>query len=420
MYDPAQTLPHDVLALIADQLASENFGFSPDTATLRALSQTCKFMVAVCRRYLFAEIRLDCCSEVHYKTLMDLLREKIETASYVRELYYAVQEVPDKHLDGILEALLGHSIFLRHIYFERSMGQWSKQPESIQRVLTSLIQLPTVTCLRLSDIQDFPVNHISLCGGLKILSLTRITDFALHDVSSFPAGWTVPTPLSLEIMTADSFGGLAIIMGTDNGPNALAPIVDFGRLQHAHFDMQSDPAAVNQVCKILKTAQQLKSIKLNVDDKTDAVRLSSLGPVLAAHTPSTLTSITIESEVEWRENETTLWGLDKVLQDMAGRNVLAWLDLFIVITTGDQMQQFMDLGDLLDLDRVLTEPGAFPALRSVAFELRWNIFCAGYYFEDDEDDDEDDFVDHGRVTREDFPRLCDFPGVKFSFSESDD
>lgn len=124
----------------------------------------------------------------------------------------------------------------------------------------------------------------------------------------------------------------------------------------------------------------------------------------------------MESQVGWLENETTLWGLDSVLQDLAGRNVLEWIDLFIVITTEEGTHQFMDFGDLLSLDTILTEPGAFPKLRRVGIELRWDL----YELEDYPEDEEDEYVDNGRVTQEHFTRLCNCPGVAFSFSEKED
>ncbi len=93
-------------------------------------------------------------------------------------------------------------------------------------------------------------------------------------------------------------------------------------------------------------------------------------------------------------------GLDHALQDMAGNNVLEELELCIRPCPYDG-EGCMDSGDLENLDRVLTEHGAFPKLRRVSFELNWQF----YMYEGDywSDDDFDYLIPLDKVKRELFP-----------------
>ena len=142
---------------------------------------------------------------------------------------------------------------------------------------------------------------------------------------------------------------------------------------------------------------------------TDTMRLASLGPILAANDSSALKSIYLHSNVGFRNNP-VLWGLDCALQDLAGKNVLEELELCIKVNIEDDID-CTDSGDLENLDRVLTEQGAFPKLRRVSIEFKWH-----YYMEDEADDPEYIVTN---VTREDFPRLCSNQAFDFSFRESD-
>ena len=106
-----QTLPYDILAIIADQLALDRESFT-DRPALQALSQTCKLMVPMCRRHLFSSISLSGYAKVEYQDLLKLLQEKREIASYVRELRYRISPHPSEYEDGILGALLRYSTSL--------------------------------------------------------------------------------------------------------------------------------------------------------------------------------------------------------------------------------------------------------------------------------------------------------------------
>ena len=106
--------------------------------------------------------------------------------------------------------------------------------------------------------------------------------------------------------------------------------------------------------------------------------------------------------------------LDRVLQDMAWNNVLEELELCIKPCPYDG-EGCMDSGDLENLDRVLTEHGAFPKLRKVYLELRWQL----YRYPDEvlSNDSDPVYLMPDKVMRELFPRLCGDLAFGFSFHQ---
>lgn len=124
--------------------------------------------------------------------------------------------------------------------------------------------------------------------------------------------------------------------------------------------------------------------------------------MLIANGPSTVRSITLRSDVE-PHHKTTLWGLDNVLQDLAGENILEELNFFISVEGTDYDVCCLDSGDLFNLDSWLTKPGAFPKLRRVAINFDWI--------------NDEGKLDQG-LTREHFVRLCNYPAVDFCYCEN--
>ena len=108
------------------------------------------------------------------------------------------------------------------------------------------------------------------------------------------------------------------------------------------------------------------------------------------------------------------WGLDHALQDMAGKNVFEELELCIKLSGTYDPAGCMNSGNL-DLDRVLTEHGAFPKLRKVYLELRWQL----YRYPDEvlSNDSDPVYLMPDKVMRELFPRLCGDLAFGFSFHQ---
>ncbi len=99
---------------------------------------------------------------------------------------------------------------------------------------------------------------------------------------------------------------------------------------------------------------------------------------------------------------------------MARHNVLEELELCIKLSATNDPAGSMNSGDLdLHIDKVLTEHGAFPNLRRVYLELRWQL----YTFPDDFEIDEPNYLITDKVMRELFPRLCGDLAFGFSFHQ---
>ncbi len=275
-----QILPYDILATIVDQLTLDRVGeLFENRLALRTLSQTCKLMVPMCRRHLFSSISLEGDKNVKSQNLLNLLREKPEIASYVRELQYRISPrwYSGYYDDGILEALLRYSTLpgilspLRRIslisHHLLGPGQWSSQTASIRHLLISLIRLPTITELLFSGFEGFPADSLALCGSLRRLQLDHLGEFVLDVGNASTLSCRIPTPLSLDFSTT-SYTNLAIIMGLggpEKVPSIPGPIIDFSLLQEATFAI-CDPPGVVGVCNLLKTTRKLE--RLSIEGKS--------------------------------------------------------------------------------------------------------------------------------------------------------
>lgn len=133
-----------------------------------------------------------------------------------------------------------------------------------------------------------------------------------------------------------------------------------------------------------------------------SVSLASLGSSLAANTPPTLKLIVLHSEVDYM-NFNPLRGLDHALRDIAGRNALVELQVLIMVESSDGCDTYSE--DFPDLDRILTENGAFSKLRRVAIDVLWD--SQGFKTASD-------LGPPDKLTREQFPRLCSSPLIDFS------
>ena len=152
--------------------------------------------------------------------------------------------------------------------------------------------------------------------------------------------------------------------------------------------------------------------------RRNVTSLANLGPILAANACSTLKSINLESDVGYQQDP-ALRGLDYALQDMAGNNVLEELELCIKSCPYNG-EGCMDSGDLENLDRVLTEHGAFPKLRRVSIELKWQFDMSEIEYWSERDDEFAYLIPLDKVTREFFPRLYGNLASGFSFHQDDE
>jgi hypothetical protein len=245
-----ETLPLDILLYIIDLLADDE-----DIKSLQILSQTCKSLVSLCRKHLFSFL---CLSELNSNSerFSDLLSRNPDLARYVRILNYTVYIPISDHVLNILDMLKKCSS-LRSIVLSGLGLYWntSNLTESMRSSLISLIQLPTVTFLKIYSFKWFPATVFSGCGNLINLQLGEL-NLAPPEVNQVISRSKISTPVSLSIKTdTDSLSTLMNSASLYEG----GPIVDFSRVQNAEFDVNSR-GDIDQVNKLIKLTTRLENL----------------------------------------------------------------------------------------------------------------------------------------------------------------
>ena len=239
-----KTLPLDILLYIIDILAARHH---EGIGTLRKLSQTCKYMVPLCRKHLFSSLRL--WGQSNSVRFSNLLSKNPDIAHYVRTLNYKVFSLPrSNHERNILDMLKKRSS-LQSIELSSSINlSWNNLTESIRSSMLSLIQLPTVTSLSIYLIEGFPATALSGCGNLVNLQLGGL-NLAPPEVNQIISPSKIPAPLSLYIDSGTY--GLAALLNSAS-LHAGGPIVDFGCLRKAEFRVGSrdDIDQVNEMVRV--------------------------------------------------------------------------------------------------------------------------------------------------------------------------
>ena len=247
------TLPLDILLYIIDLLGDDE-----DIKSLQILSQTCKFMVPQCRKYIFSS--LDLHSELDSERFSDLLSKNPDIARYVTRLSYCVSIPISDHELNILDLLKEHaSLQLIGLSSRESWPlDWNRDfPESMRSSLVSLFQLSTITHLNISDLNGFPATALSGCSNLIDLQLRKL-QLSTSDVNQVISRSKIPTPVSLYInRKAHGFAALLNSASLHAGD----PIVDFSRLQKARFYLGSRDD-VDLVMELIKLTTRLKYLKI--------------------------------------------------------------------------------------------------------------------------------------------------------------
>ena len=247
------TLPLDILLYIIDLLGDDE-----DVKSLQILSQTCKFMVPQCRKYIFSS--LDLHSELDSERFSDLLSKNPDIARYVTRLSYCVSIPISDHELNILDLLKEHaSLQLIGLSSRESWPlDWNRDfPESMRSSLVSLFQLSTITHLNISDLNGFPATALSGCSNLIDLQLRKL-QLSTSDVNQVISRSKIPTPVSLYInRKAHGFAALLNSASLHAGD----PIVDFSRLQKARFYLGSRDD-VDLVMELIKLTTRLEYLKI--------------------------------------------------------------------------------------------------------------------------------------------------------------
>ena len=244
------TLPLDILLSIIDLLGARG-----DISSLQILSQTCKYMVPLCRKHLFSSLHLR--STSISERFNDLLSKNPDIARYVRSLNYRMYHPNRDYELNILEMLKDRSS-LRSIELSSPRLEWNSFPESIRSSLVSLIQLPTVTHLNIDSFRWFPATVLSSCSNLIDLQLGHVR-LALPEANQVISRSKIPTPVSLNIRS-----------GTHNLEELLnfanlhaGGLINFSRVQKAIFEVDSDLRGdICNINNLIRVATRLECINI--------------------------------------------------------------------------------------------------------------------------------------------------------------
>ena len=256
--DSELTLPLDVLLHIIEFLAAARYD-RDSIKSLQILSQTCKYMVPICRKHLFSFLYLH--STSISERFNDLLLENPEIARYVRSLNYTVYNPIRDHTVtlNILELLKVHSP-LKSIELSSPRLDWNDYPKSIRLSLLSLIELPTVTRLDLNSFTRFPATALSGCTNLINLQFGNL-ELTLPD-SEFNhviSRSKIPTPTLLRIRRG-TLGFAALLNSASLHAGASGPI-NFSCVQIAFFEVEFR-GDIDNINKLIEVTRQLQYINI--------------------------------------------------------------------------------------------------------------------------------------------------------------
>lgn len=422
-------LPLDVLGYIADTLVADSPRDKNRDAVsaLKMLSLTCKFMVPVCRRHLFANIRFPLDRRHFERERQDrlnklLLSNPTFTMHYSKNLFLEVRQ-PESFNTSDYDVLgrICHSSSLTSVEISSTnMTDWNMLPKKTKSIILSLIEAPTLRHLTLDYIDKFPAAALSLCSGLEKLALYDIRSLALPGADDALQGPTITALVSLYGSEEYSNTLAALIMSPIGRSSVEAgsagSIVAFDRLKSASFSVSTQDEFA-QMCKLLEKAVCLERLKIGgkiiyslfmlilIDSRTaigrSAARLAGLGSSLAANSQSTLRSV----KLTFGYGNQHLYDLNVELRQFSGKNVLEVLEVEGMLRM-DSLRQADPKVWAANFDQVLTEVDAFPALRQVAVDF----LC--YYNQVSQETDSE--PEHHILTEAWFPRLSESTMIHFA------
>ena len=171
----APRLPLEVLERIIDDVAADY----PNSPSIKACALVCRSFLPLCRKHIFASVTLN--SPVIFirftSSTSDLFNRLLSNsphlAVYIRNLVYYVnkKEFVTERLSWLLP-LFKKLVKLQKLSFSHASGRnpdWMSS--SARKVLLPLLQLPTLTSIRLSAFWNFPLEDLAGCVNLKELEI---------------------------------------------------------------------------------------------------------------------------------------------------------------------------------------------------------------------------------------------------------
>lgn len=269
MYPPTVTLPLEIIGLIVDMLRSDDV---PDFQSINACALTCKSVLPLCRRHIFASMSLTSTSVFH--RFFDALERSPEITMCVRHLElggrFAVydSEVETVNLDEeifvrfaqmISTFTVLESLEILQIEYETTKVFWDEIRPEVQNVISRLIRAPTLISLTLRKLGAIPLTClIGLGDQLRHLHLHSVT-IANDDGHSelIPA-----RPIHLERYSINQKSLVATNTLLEATYPSGAAIFHFGDLKHLRIHSKRIITDDDFLYKLLETADQLSTLEL--------------------------------------------------------------------------------------------------------------------------------------------------------------
>ena len=151
-----------------------------DISTLEACSQTCSLLLPLCRKYIFRSIRITprSYSQINLPRVIKLfgilLSNNPGISDLVRNLEFRMRwlDVEDDDVPRVLGRL--HHLQSVELNGGHMITSWNELRQPFREALLRLIQLPSVSRLKIALICDFPITTFFPCMNLADLTLALL------------------------------------------------------------------------------------------------------------------------------------------------------------------------------------------------------------------------------------------------------
>ncbi|EDQ99411.1 uncharacterized protein LACBIDRAFT_335053 [Laccaria bicolor S238N-H82] len=372
-----------------------------DVAALKACSQTCSSLLPSCRKCLFRTIHITPRDHpqrnlprliTSFGTLLD---RNPGISDYVRNFVHRIC-TPDLDDDDVLR-VLGR---LRRVQsFKLGMGdrviEWKTLRQPFRDALLRLIHLRSISRLKISDIQDFPIKTLCPCANLVDLTLLSVWGSAAGiDDDEQGEGNFVPEAVApqLQSFNFDSWSSPYVLHLLNYRRSDGIPVLDFGSVRRLTAEGQNEQDLV-VIQALIKATQNLEVIKYSgtyactqnasswisyaISHSSNLVIELINGyaglAVALMNTPSlsTLRKLCLSHEING-EGQDPLCGLPEALRGLSGRNVIEEIYLEVLVDTDCQCNTgTLEWGRL---DAALEH--GFPMLRHVLLDIAVWVFSS--------------------------------------------
>ncbi|KAF9559152.1 hypothetical protein CPC08DRAFT_709047 [Agrocybe pediades] len=374
---------------------------------LRALALTSKSTLPMCRRHLFSSVVLVAAFEDMTERLDAVLQANPEIASYVKTFIYSMERFDaSEHEQRILQVLgRAPTSVMQFIVLHGSPVDWGMLSETTQNGIIRLLQIPTVSRLHLQYLHKLPTFILAFCRNLRHLGIRGVTGTDVvppRYIGQLSQLTPSEIPHIIKLEEAQHFHHFLELMLQPSDMIAGGPNVQLEKLQEFGLGIHRG-RGLNICYDVLKATRELRCFELGLNGYFS---LQDLGAILRG-SAQTLEGATFHILLDGPDKN-PLCGLDSTLKAIAGNNCLKNLTINLSAESGRGCDT--ESGSFGSLDAVLTEAGAFPALRYVEVTLVW-------YAEVGEDAEQ--WIK--KLTCDSFPRLlesttieiCVFEDVKF-------